>query len=188
VSAARNNAGPRDESATSIRIEHAESGPMLAIARELFVEYVHSLSFSLDYQGIDDELAALPGKYAPPHGCILVATLRDQPIGCIALRAIEPMAWDTIIERGTPRPARVCEMKRMYVRPVARRLGAGRILADELVAFATRADYDLMKLDTESTFTAAVALYQSLGFTPCPRYNDDPQPDTIWMSRLLRAR
>ena len=168
-------------SRSNCAVIHAHEGATLEQAKALFTEYVRSLAFSLDYQDIDAELATLPGKYAPPRGCIFIATVDGQPMGCIALRPIDPMAHDTVHGH----PARVCEMKRMYVRPAARGLGLARTLANALIEFATAAGYDLMKLDTESDFIAAVSLYRSLGFVDCPRYNNDPQPNTLWMARPL---
>jgi GNAT superfamily N-acetyltransferase len=172
-------------SESSIRIIHARSSEDLAAAAILFREYVASLPFPLDYQGFDAEVAALPGKYAAPSGCILLAwrnlvgRTEGEYLGCIALRPLDPSG----LRKGDVAP--VCEMKRMYVRPPARGLGAGRLLAEELISFAREAGYRMMKLDTESTFVAATALYRSLGFVECERYNDDPQPETIWMRRAL---
>jgi putative acetyltransferase len=168
-----------------IRIVRAKDGDELAAAAMLFREYVASLPFPLDYQGFDAEVAALPGKYAEPGGCILLAVggevgrPKGEYLGCIALRPLD--ASGLRAGDGTP----VCEMKRMYVRPAARGLGAGRLLAEELISLARSAGYRMMKLDTESTFVAATALYRSLGFAECERYNDDPQPETIWMRRAL---
>jgi GNAT superfamily N-acetyltransferase len=169
---------------SSVRILHARSLDDLAAAAALFREYVASLPFPLDYQGFDAEVAALPGKYAQPEGCILLAVRAAasgqlEHVGCIALRPLDPAG----LREGDTQP--VCEMKRMYVRPAARGLGLGRGLAEELIAFARSAGYRTMKLDTESTFIAATALYRALGFRECERYNDDPQPDTIWMRREL---
>lgn len=174
-------------SSSPVRIVHARSSDDLAAAALLFREYVASLPFPLDYQGFDAEVAALPGKYAPPTGCILLAVRvialgQIEHLGCIALRPLDPSGT----RPGDVQP--VCEMKRMYVRPVARGLGVGRALAEELIAFAQSAGYRTMKLDTESTFIAATALYRALGFRECERYNDDPQPDTIWMKLVLDQR
>lgn len=159
-----------------VTIRAADSPADLDAARELFREYAASLPFSLDYQGFDTELAALPGKYAPPGGRILLAWEGSTPLGCIAVRPLAALDDDA---------APVCEMKRMYVRPTARGLGVGRALGKELLRVARAAGYATMKLDTESDFAAAVALYRSLGFAECPRYNDDPMPNTIWMSIML---
>lgn len=154
----------------------ARSPDEVAAAAALFREYAGSLPFPLDYQGFEDELASLPGKYADPAGVILLAHHLGRPVGCIALRPIPAMPGD---------PTPVCEMKRMYVRPGARGLGLGRRLAAALLDHARARGYRMMKLDTESDFTAAVALYRSLGFSDIPRYNDDPMPNTLWMGRPL---
>lgn len=159
-----------------LEIVPARAPRELATAAALFREYAESLPFPLDYQGFEHELATLPGKYADPGGAILIARRRGEAVGCIAMRPIEAMAGD---------PAPVCEMKRMYVRPTARGLGLGRLLAAALLEQARARGYRMMKLDTESDFAAAVGLYRSLGFVEIPRYNDDPMPSTMWMGLAL---
>ena len=54
-------------------IFQAESDDEVRRAGELFLEYARSLDFSLCFQGFDDELAQLPGCYAPPAGRLLLA-------------------------------------------------------------------------------------------------------------------
>ena len=159
-----------------LTILQARSPRELAIAADLFREYARSLPFPLDYQGFEEELASLPGKYAPPAGVILIATHAAEPVGCIAMRHLDPMPGD---------PTPVCEMKRMYVRPTARGLGLGRLLATTLLDHARAAGYTMMKLDSEATFTPALTLYRSLGFSDCPDYNNDPMPNTVWMCKIL---
>lgn len=149
----------------------------------LFREYAQSISHicaeSFAQQNLDDELRTLPGKYAEPSGCILLAHTPDgDPIGCVALRPLEAAPHDRPGER-------VCEMKRLYTRPAARGLGAGRRLCEELIAFAREAGYTLMKLDTEPELEAACALYRTLGFIDIPRYNDDPKPETLYLGLRL---
>lgn len=150
----------------------------LRSAAQLFAEYAAQVSNvcgpSLAAQGIDRELATLPGKYAPPWGRILLAFAEDGDLaGCIALRPI-----------GGPADG-VCELKRMYVREAWRRRGLARALARRLIDEATRIGYRVMKLDTSSSMREAIALYESLGFARCERYNDDPMDDTLWFERRL---
>jgi len=149
----------------------------------LFREYAQSIAHiaatSFAQQNLDEELRTLPGKYAEPGGCILLAyELSGDPIGCVALRPIDSATHDLPGER-------VCEMKRLYTRPAARGLGAGRRLCEELITFARHAGYTLMKLDTEPELEAACALYRALGFVEIPRYNDDPKMETLYLGLRL---
>jgi|TARA_B110000914_G_scaffold177848_1_gene159465 putative acetyltransferase len=57
----------------SVRIDFANSPADFDNARKLFIDYAESLGFSLSFQGFEDELEHLPGKYAAPKGCILLA-------------------------------------------------------------------------------------------------------------------
>ena len=52
------------------------------IIKGLFVEYADSLGFDLCFQNFDEELANLPGDYATPDGCLLLAIYRDKVAGC----------------------------------------------------------------------------------------------------------
>jgi putative acetyltransferase len=123
--------------------------------RALFREYAESLPFALDFQDFDDELAALPGAYAPPRGALLLA----RGAGCVGLRPFE----DT-----------TCEMKRLYVRPSARGTGLGRRLAEAIVAEARRLGYSHMRLDTVSGMDSAQSLYERLGFYEIGPYRPNP--------------
>ena len=166
----------------SIIIIHAEQTPLLDVARDLFREYAKSIEHlaaaSFAQQDLEGELRSLPGKYAPPKGCILLAMDGDRPVGCIALRPLEPMPHDRPGER-------ICEMKRLYAKPETRGRGVGRLLCDEIIRFAKQGGYTLMKLDTEPELDAACRLYRALGFIEIPRYNDDPKPETMYMGLRL---
>ncbi|MGQ0626913.1 MAG: GNAT family N-acetyltransferase [Phycisphaerales bacterium] len=155
----------------------------LAEARAIFAEYGASIATaagcSLEHQGFDGELATLPGKYAPPSGAIILAYEGPAvppvapPVGCVALRPLAALGDG------------VCELKRMYVRPIARRQGLGLLLCQAILERARVAGYTLIKLDTDAGFHAAITLYTSVGFVPCTRYNDDPMDDTLWFEMRL---
>ncbi|MDX2115218.1 MAG: GNAT family N-acetyltransferase [Planctomycetota bacterium] len=162
----------------SVEIIEATTPQHLDIFRTLCLEYARGLPFSLCFQGFDDELASLPGLYARPRGLILLAFSDATPAGCVALRPIPALPTD-----APP----VCEMKRMFVRPAHRGLRLGHLLAERLVHEARAAGYATMKLDSEPDFHAALAVYRRLGFTPCARYNNDPHPQTVYLSLNLRT-
>jgi putative acetyltransferase len=139
--------------------------------RRLFLEYAFSLGIDLSFQDFEGELAALPGLYAGPAGCLLLAYSGGCAVGCVAVRAHEPG---------------VCEMKRLYVKPDARALGAGRALAAAAIEFARHAGYRAMRLDTLPGMLAARALYRQLGFREIPPYRYNPVPGTSFMELTIR--
>lgn len=141
--------------------------------RALFREYHEWLALDLCFQGFEAELAALPGRYAPPSGRLYVGEVHGALAGCIALREIEPG---------------VCEMKRLYLRETARGLGLGRALAERVVADAREIGYACMRLDTiRDRMRAANAIYESLGFRDIPAYYPNPHGDVRYMELDLRA-
>ncbi|MBX3316597.1 MAG: GNAT family N-acetyltransferase [Phycisphaeraceae bacterium] len=161
---------------SAYRIVEASGADAMATVAALFREYSGVLPHGLAYQGFEDELATLPGKYARPNGCILLAYVGGVAVGCVAMRELLPMPGEI---------GRSCEMKRLYTRSSARGLGIGRALCERLLEEARGAGYARMKLDTDAELKAAVRLYESLGFVPIARYNDDPMPCTLWMSKEL---
>jgi GNAT superfamily N-acetyltransferase len=144
----------------------------LAAVIELFRAYASSLDIDLSYQGFEAEMQAMPGKYAPPAGELLLARSSDgTPVGCVGLRPIEP--------RGC------CEMKRLYVAPEGRGFGLGARLVAAVVREAERIGYREMRLDTLPSMTGAMALYRKLGFVPMEPYYDTPVIGTLFMRRSL---
>ena len=152
-------------------IQEATSTTELDMLRDLFREYEKFLQVDLCFQGFEQELANLPGKYAPPDGALLLALRNEQPVGCVALRKLEE---------------NICEMKRLYVKPQGRGTGLGKKLAEEIITIARQRGYMLMRLDTLETLTEAVSLYQRLGFRQVPPYYDNPLPGALYWELDLR--
>ncbi|MEI4484838.1 GNAT family N-acetyltransferase [Frigidibacter sp. MR17.14] len=146
----------------------------LGAVRGLFRAYAEGLGLDLAFQGFEAELAALPGKYAPPAGIVLLAGLGDAAIGCIALRPIA-------VEGQTG----CCEMKRLYLGPAARGRGLGHGLVAALLTEARRLGYRRMLLDTLRTMTPALALYRAAGFTEIAPYYHNPLADVVYLGRDL---
>lgn len=154
------------ESAAPIEIRPADPGRDLGTVRELFRAYAEGLGIDLGFQDFEAELAALPGKYAPPRGSLLLAWRGRSALGCVALRPID---------------ASRCEMKRLYVRPTTRGTGLGRILAVRICEEARAAGYAQICLDTLTTMTAARAVYEALGFRPIEPYVYNPLPGAMFL-------
>jgi putative acetyltransferase len=146
-----------------------EMGPV----RVLFREYADSLGFDLCFQNFEQELAELPGQYAPPSGCLLLAMAADEPLGCVALKELADG---------------VGEMKRLYVRSRCRGTGLGRALAEQIINQARHLGYKAIRLDTiPSVMGSAVDLYRSLGFRDIPAYCFNPVPGALFMELQLNA-
>jgi putative acetyltransferase len=152
-----------------IRAIRAESD--VASARLLFREYEASIGVDLEYQGFSAELAALPGKYAPPSGELLLAIVADEPAGCVALRSLD---------RST------LEMKRLYVKPTIRGLGLGKRLVEAAISTARQGDYAQLRLDTLGTMVSAQELYRKMGFVEIPPYGKAYLPGTRFYGLTLR--
>ena len=157
-----------------LRITQATTPSDLEEARELFKEYEASLGISLCFQNFAEELANLPGEYAPPGGRLLLAREFDQLLGCIALRPVGPTT---------------CEMKRLFVRPEHRERRLGRVLVEAIIEEARKIGYTHMRLDTmPGKMDRAIALYRSIGFVQIPPYYNTPVDSTTFMELDLLTK
>ena len=129
-------------------------------------EYAAWLEVDLCFQNFEQELAGLPGDYAPPRGRLLIA----EGAGCVALRAID---------------SEVCEMKRLYLRPEHRGSGLGRRMVQAIIDEARSVGYRRMRLDTMPKMDSAQRLYASLGFREIAAYRYNPEPGARFLELAL---
>jgi len=149
----------------------AATPAQIAQVRELFLEYAQSLGFSLCFQNFDQELAGLPGDYAPPGGRLLLAEFQGELAGCVALHKFDDD---------------ICEMKRLYLRPEFRGQGLGRVLTEAIIAEARHLGYRHMRLDTVGpVMKDAVAMYRKLGFREIAPYRSNPMAGTLYFELTL---
>ena len=147
-----------------LKIAPAVSPQDLTDVGILFREYAGMVAEALCFQNFDQELAALPGGYAPPGGVLLIARDADAAAGCVGLRRIDTQAG---------------EIKRMYVRERYRGSGLGRRLAVEVIEAARKMGYARVLLDTLPELAPAIALYRDLGFRETAPYLASPTPGAL---------
>jgi ribosomal protein S18 acetylase RimI-like enzyme len=151
----------------------AASPQEIEAARRLFRAYAEWLAVDLCFQGFEQEVAGLPGCYAPPAGRLLLARVAGEAAGCVGLRPLAPG---------------ICEMKRLWVEPGYGGRGLGRALAEASIAAARAIGYERMRLDTfPERMPAAQHLYRSLGFVEIPPYYHNPLPGVVMLELQLAA-
>ncbi|HBJ79384.1 GNAT family N-acetyltransferase [Fusobacterium varium] len=136
----------------------------------LFNEYTTMLGVNLAFQGYDEEIKNLPGKYALPYGRLYIAYYNNKAAGCIALRKFENDG---------------CEMKRLFVRPEYRHLKIGKKLVDKIIEDARELKYKYMVLDTLSNLHEAVSLYRKSGFQEVEAYYENPLDNVLYFKLEL---
>lgn len=147
----------------AVELAAPEGAAALDEVRTIFREYAAQLNVDLCFQQFDEELATLPGEYAPPRGALLLARVDGELAGCCALRPLDAADYPN-----------AAEMKRLYVRNAFRGFGLGRQLAEATLDAARQAGYACVLLDTLDDMEAARALYEELGFQEIPPYYHNP--------------
>jgi GNAT superfamily N-acetyltransferase len=142
--------------ASVLTITQASTPEQIQQVRELLREYTDWAFASTEgsagaptFEGLEKELATLPGVFAPPDGRLLLATLDGAAVGCVGLRRHD---------------ATTAEVKRLFVRPGFRGHNAGGQLVAAVIAAARETGYRRMVLDSHHTMTSAHALYRGAGF------------------------
>ena len=164
------------DSRPAVELVVAQTAEQLAGARVLFQEYADQLGVDLCFQGFAEELAALPGDYAPPRGVLLLALVDGELAGCCALRPQDDTDY-----------AGAAEMKRLYVRKAFRGFGLGRQLSEAILEVALQGGYACVLLDTLDDMESARALYADLGFEEIPPYYHNPLPGAHYLKVDLDA-
>lgn len=153
------------------RITYRKAKPAdMGAIRGLIEEYMASMALDLCFQGIDEELKTLPGKYSEPDGALLVAKAGGALCGCVALKKIGDG---------------ICEMKRLFVRDAYKGRGVGKKLALMIIEEARAKGYRLMRLDTLKSMRPALSLYGSLGFRETGAYVYNPLEGAVYLEKTL---
>ena len=139
--------------------------------RLLFEGYARLIGIDLCFQNFEKELENIRQIYSPPDGCLLLALDGNQYVGWVGLRKLND---------------KVCEMKRLYVKPDRRGHGIGKQLSEEIVHRAKRMGYEKMVLDTLKSMSQARTLYRQMGFIETSAYYNNPLKDVIYMELNLR--
>jgi putative acetyltransferase len=154
---------PADLNTPTIVLRAPDGPEEIEAVRAIFREYAEQLGVDLCFQAFDEELASLPGLYAPPRGALFMALVDGELAGCCALRPLEDVDYPN-----------ASEMKRLYVRKAFRGFGLGRQLAEAALDAARAGGYHCVLLDTLDDMESARALYEDLGFTSIAPYYHNP--------------
>lgn len=157
---------------SQIEIAEATSAEDYAAGRSLIEEYAAALGVDLCFQNFSEEIARLSVIYGPPRGCLLLARIDKELVGCVAVR-----------DRG----AETCELKRLYVKPRYRGAGLGKRLTESAIRSARKLGYSRMVLDTLPGMTEAQRLYESLGFREVKGYYPNPLEGVRYLAFELTA-
>ena len=144
--------------------------PSSAAARFCIASYFSELDTRFD-TGFDPSrsISADVAELTEPVGLLLVARLREEPVGCGALKL---------------HGAEPAEIKRMWVAPAARGLGIGRRILSELEQRARERRVGLVRLETNKTLREAMGLYRSAGYVEVDAFNDEPYAQHWFAKRL----
>lgn len=147
-------------------IQRIDGDEDLQAVKTLFQEYWDAFGFTPCFQGFASELAALPGKYAPPRGRLALARVDGEIAGCVAMR---------------PAGGERCEMKRLYARPKFRGRGVGRALLEWVLGEARSEGYAEIVCDTMPVMERALAMYEQFGFERTEPYEANATEGAIYL-------
>ncbi len=154
--------------ASSVEVRPAD--PLSPEAQRCLDQYFGELA-SRFRGGFDRDSGCEPPlrDFVPPNGCLLIAWLFGEPIGCGALRTFQPG---------------IGEIKRMWVAPKMRGLGVARRLLAQLERVARKRRMRATRLDTNESLSEAIRLYRGAGYREIARFNDNPYAHH-WFEKTL---
>ena len=157
---------------TSAAVEVRPVDPNHPDARQCFRAYFAELDARSE-SGFDPAagISAEPHELTPPAGCLLIAYLHSEAVGCGAVKH---------------HPGEPSEIKRMWISPSVRGLGLGRRLLAELEALAAESGARATRLETNRALLEAISLYGSAGYREVPAFNDEPFADHWFEKKLTR--
>ena len=159
--------------ADTVEIMLAKTPAEYGVFTELVKEYLASLPFSADFQDTKRELAEISVQYGQPgKGVALLARWGHATVGITGIRALEEAS---------------CELKRMYVIPLWRGRGVGRLLCEAALGYSRQLGYSAVRLDTLDSMDAAIHLYRSLGFVDIPPYRHNPIEGAVFLELVFPA-
>lgn len=137
--------------------------------RELFWEYLQWANAKVNEEfGVNFEIENMLetdmlqlDKFMPPEGRLLLGYTEEQLAGIACLKYLAP---------------KICEIKRMYVRPGNRKRGLGRALVNQLLTEATQIGYERIRLDSARFMKEAHHLYRTMGFSEIEAYEGSEIP------------
>lgn len=143
--------------------------PLDPVARAAVERYVAELDARFPGGFDPGDPAGDAPALSPPGGVFVVARAGAATVGCGGVQALT---------------AHTAEIKRMWIDPGWRGLGLAKRLLATLEDHARRLGHRRVVLDTNASLREAVALYESSGYEPVERYNDNPYAER-WYAKDL---
>lgn len=176
----------------------AQTESHYALFKDLLQEYAKRDLADPVNSTIWDDIAQLPGRYAPPLGGVLLVCAPENP-PLIARHQQQPKVGDNTTSESdmngaglagcgafvSTRENGVAELKRVYVRSSFRRQGLARALTLALIDQARAAGYQTAAISTWPHNSEALALYRQLNFVPLAPFKEHKHSELVFLGFAL---
>lgn len=159
-----------DTTADRAEVRFVRTDPTTAAAQTAMAAYFAEIDRRFD-TGFDASSANAedPGNLSGPSGAFVLVISDADPIGCGGVQRVDDTTG---------------EIKRMWIHERWRGRGLGHLLLAHLESVATELGYAVVVLDTNAVLVEAIAMYESAGYRPTERYNDNPYASR-WFTKTL---